>query len=282
MRILYLGDVMGRAGREAVTARLPGLRRDLALDFAVVNVENAAGGFGVTRAICDEVLDAGADCLVTGNHAFDQHKDIDVFDDERRLLRPLNFPEGNPGRGASMIETRGGGLVMVIQVQGQVFMGPTGDPVPPLEAALEPVRLGRDCDAIVVDVHAEATSEKYSVGHMLDGRVSLVAGSHTHVPTADAQVLPGGTAFQCDTGMCGDYDSVIGMDKTRIVERFATRLRGERPSPAMGAATLCGVFVETDDRTGLAVRCEPLRVGGRLSPVVPDGQQDAPREAQTS
>ena len=271
MRILYLGDVMGRSGREAVTDRLPALRRDLAADFVAVNAENAAGGFGLTRAIAEEMFGAGADCLLSGNHAFDQPKDLDLYDDEPRLLRPINFPDTNPGRGASMIPTPGGHMVMVIQMQGQVFMGPTGDPVPPLEAALEPVRLGRDCDAIVVDVHAEATSEKYSVGHMLDGRVSLVAGTHTHVPTADAQVLPGGTAFQCDVGMCGDYDSVIGMDKARIVERYATRMRGERPQPAGGEATLCGVFVVTDDRTGLALSCEPVRVGGRLAPALPRG-----------
>ena len=269
MRIAYLGDIVGRTGREAVAARLPGLRRDLALDLVVVNAENAAGGFGVTRAICDALFEAGADCLVTGNHAFDQREDQGHFDDEPRLLRPLNYPDANPGRGATMIPTRDGGMAMVIQLQGQLFMGPTGDLVPALEAALEPVRLGRDCDAILVDVHGEATSEKYSVGHLLDGRVSLVVGSHTHVPTADAQILPGGTAYQTDAGMCGDYDSVIGMNKGPIVERFVTRMRGERMQPASGEATVCGVVVETDPRTGLARSCEMLRVGGRLAQARP-------------
>ena len=269
MRIAYLGDVSGRSGRYAVAERLPGLRRDLALDFVVVNAENAAGGFGVTRAIADEMLDAGADCLVTGNHAFDQAKELDLFDDERRILRPLNFPASNPGRGQGMYPTRDGGMVMVIQVQGQLFMGPTGDVLPPLEAALEPVRLGRDCDAILVDVHAEATSEKYTIGHTLDGRVSLVVGSHTHVPTADAQVLAGGTAYQTDAGMCGDYDSVIGMNKGPIIEKFVTRMKGERMQPASGEATVCGVVAETDDRTGLARSCQMLRVGGRLAEAMP-------------
>ena len=269
MRIAYLGDIVGRSGREAVMDRLPGLRRDLSLDLVVVNAENAAGGFGVTRAIGEALFEAGADCLVTGNHAFDQQGDVGWFDDERRLLRPLNYPEGNPGRGQTMVPTPGGGLVMVIQLQGQLFMGPTGDLIPPLEAALEPVRLGRDCDAIVVDIHAEATSEKYALAHTLDGRVSLVVGSHTHVPTADAQVLPGGTAYQTDAGMCGDYDSVIGMNKGPIIERFASRMRGERMQPASGEATVCGVVVETDPRTGLATACEMLRVGGRLSQAVP-------------
>lgn len=269
MRIAYLGDIVGRSGREAVLDRLPGLRRALSLDLAVVNAENAAGGFGVTRAICEQLFEAGADLVVTGNHAFDQKNEHDYFEDERRLIRPLNYPDGNPGRGQAMVPTRDGGMALVIQLQGQLFMGPTGDVVPPLEAALEPVRLGRDCDAIVVDVHGEATSEKYSLGHLLDGRVSLVVGSHTHVPTADAQVLPGGTAYQTDAGMCGDYDSVIGMDKGPIVEKFVTRMRGERMQPASGEATVCGVVVETDDRTGLARSCQMLRVGGRLAEAVP-------------
>ena len=270
MRIAYLGDIMGRAGREAVLDRLPGLRRDLGLDFVLVNAENAAGGFGVTRGICDDLFAAGADALVTGNHAFDQQNDRDHFDDERRLLRPANFPDNNPGRGVGMFATREGAMVMVVQVQGQVFMGPTDHPLPALEAALEPVRLGRDADAILVDVHAEATSEKMTLGHLLDGRVTLVAGTHTHVPTADAQVLPGGTAYQTDLGMCGDYDSCIGMDKGPIMEAYVTRMKGKRPNPASGEATVCGVVVETDPRTGLATACAPLRVGGRLAETVPE------------
>ncbi|MBB4658210.1 TIGR00282 family metallophosphoesterase [Parvularcula dongshanensis] len=269
MRIAFLGDIMGRTGREAVIERLPQLRRDLRLDFVVVNVENAAGGFGVTRTICDDVLAAGADCLTTGNHAYDQKNDVDHFDDERRLLRPANFPPSNPGRGAGMYPLPDGRMVLVVQVHGQRFMNPMDDMVPALERALSDVKMGREADAIVVDVHAEATSEKYSVGHYLDGRVSLVVGTHTHVPTADVQVFPGGTAFQADAGMCGDYDSVIGMDKGVILEGFVSKMRGPRMQPASGPATVCGIVVETDDRTGLALRAAPLRVGGRLAEALP-------------
>jgi metallophosphoesterase (TIGR00282 family) len=269
VRLLYLGDIVGRSGRTAVIEHLPALRRDLALDFVVVNAENAAGGFGLTAQIADDLFEAGTDCITTGNHAFDQRDEHQLYDDERRVLRPANFPASNPGRGAGLYATRDGYQVLVVQVQGQLFMGPTDHIVPAMERELEGVKLGREVDAVIVDVHAEATSEKYSVGHWLDGRVSLVVGTHTHVPTADVQVLPGGTAYQTDAGMCGDYDSVIGMEKTVPVESFLTRMRGSRMQPAAGPATVCGVFVETDPRTGLAVRAEPVRVGGRLAQSLP-------------
>jgi metallophosphoesterase (TIGR00282 family) len=264
---------MGRAGRNAVAERLPGLRRDLSLDFVVVNAENAAGGFGINEEIARDLFDAGADCLVTGNHAFDQRDSHELFEDERRLLRPANFPANNPGRGSGLYESASGHRVLVVQVQGQVFMSPVGDLPPALERELEGAELGREVDAIIVDVHAEACSEKYSVGHFLDGRVSAVVGSHTHIPTADVQVLPGGTAFQSDAGMCGDYDSVIGMEKGTILERFTTKMKLGRMQPAAGEASVCGLLVETDPRTGLAVLAEPLRIGGRLSEALPAGLQ---------
>jgi len=269
LRLLYLGDVFGRSGRTAVTERLPGLKRDLGIDFVVVNGENAAGGFGITRDIAFDIFDAGADCIVTGNHAFDQRDELGLFDEERRLLRPANFPRSNPGRGAGLYETRDGQRVLVIQVQGQVFMAPVDDVPPAIERELEGIQLGRDVDAIIIDVHGEANSEKYSVGHWLDGQVSLVVGSHTHIPTADTQVLPGGTAFQADAGMCGDYDSVIGAEKSAVVETFLTKIRNGRRQPAAGEATLSGVIVDTDPKTGLAISAMPLRIGGRLAPSVP-------------
>ena len=269
MRLLYLGDIMGRSGRTAVIERLPGLRRELRLDFVIANAENAAGGFGITAQIVDDLLASGVDCIVTGNHAFDQREEIGVYDEERRLLRPANFPPANPGRGAGLYDTADGSRVLVIQVHGQRFMAPMDDMPPAIERELDGIELGRDADAIVVDVHAEATSEKYSVAQWLDGRVSAVVGSHTHVPTADLQILPQGTAFQADAGMCGDYDSVIGMEKSGPLTSFLTKIRAGRMQPAAGPATICGVFVETDPRTGLAVRAEPLRLGGRLSQAVP-------------
>ncbi|MEM9837822.1 MAG: TIGR00282 family metallophosphoesterase [Pseudomonadota bacterium] len=269
MRILYLGDVMGRSGRTAVAERLRDLRRDLALDFVVVNAENAAGGFGITRSISEDLFDAGTDCIVTGNHAYDQRDEVGFFEDEHRILRPANFPRSNPGRGSGLYETESGYRVLVVQVQGQLFMGPVDSMPPAIERELEGIELGREADAIIVDVHGEATSEKYSVGHWLDGRVSMVVGSHTHIPTADVQVFPGGTAFQADAGMCGDYDSVIGMEKSGPVTSFLTKMRGPRMQPAAGPATLCGLVVETDPRTGLAISAEPLRLGGRLSQALP-------------
>lgn len=213
MRIAVIGDVMGRSGRTALLERLPGLRRKYALDFVVVNAENAAGGFGVTPRICEDLLEAGADVLTTGNHAYDQRDDIAIFDSEPRLLRPANFPSSNPGRGSGMFQDAEGRNVLVVHAQGQRGMFPIDDPCAAVDRELDGVKLGREADAVIVDFHAEATSEKYSMGHYLDGRASLVVGTHTHVPTADDQILVNGTGFITDLGMTGDYDSVIGMEK---------------------------------------------------------------------
>lgn len=269
MRLLFCGDLVGRSGREVVLQHLPELRRSLNLDFIVVNGENAAAGFGITRKICDDVFAAGADVISGGNHSWDQREALTFIDAEPRLLRPLNYPPGTPGRGAGVFSA-GGRKVLVINVMGRVFMDPLDDPFRAVEQELARHRLGSTVDAIIVDVHAEASSEKMAMGHFLDGRVSLVVGTHTHIPTADAQLLPGGTAYQTDAGMCGDYDSVIGMDKRVPLERFTRKLPTERMSAAQGPGTLCAVFVETDDRTGLARRIEPLRLGGRLSEQRPE------------
>ena len=269
MRILFLGDMVGRTGREAVFARLPGLVEDHALDFVVVNGENAAGGFGINERILEETLDAGADVVTTGNHAFDQKEALAFADRQPRFLRPANWPAGTPGRGSALFESRAGHRVLVANVMGRVFVQPDlDDPFPAVERLLDGVVLGRDVDAIVIDVHAEATSEKQCLAHFVDGRASLVVGTHTHVPTADHQILVGGTAYMSDAGMCGDYDSSLGMDKEEPLNRFLTKLPRGRYEPASGEATVCGVCVETG-ANGLAERIEPLRLGGRLSPVVP-------------
>jgi hypothetical protein len=269
MRIAAFGDIVGRSGRRALIEKLPGLRRRLALDFVVVNAENAAGGFGVTAAICEALLEAGADVLTTGNHAFDQRDEIDIFTSEPRLLRPLNFPKSNPGCGAGLYPTTDGRNVLVLHAQGQVSMHPSDDPFAAVDAALAGAVLGRDADAIIVDFHAEATSEKQAMGHYLDGRASLVFGTHTHAPTADHRILAGGSAYITDLGMCGDYDSVIGMEKTEPLNRFLTKMPAQRFQPAAGDATLCGVIVETDEKTGLATSIEPLRLGGALAETAP-------------
>ena len=270
MKLLFLGDVMGRAGRKAVVAELPRLRRDLALDFVVVNGENASGGMGLTGPHATELLAAGADCLTLGDHAFDQREMLGFIETEPRILRPLNYAKAAPGQGARLFDAPGGRKVFVAQALGQVFMKrPFDDPFSALDAALKAAPLGGRANAVIVDVHAEATSEKMAVGHWCDGRASLVVGTHTHVPTADAQILARGAAYQTDAGMCGDYDSVIGMDKLEPISRFVTGMAKVRFTPAEGAATLSGVYVETDDASGRALRVAPLRVGGRLAPALP-------------
>jgi metallophosphoesterase (TIGR00282 family) len=272
MNLLFCGDLVGRAGRDVVVERLPGLRRDLALDFVIANGENAAGGFGITQKICQELYQAGVDCITTGNHVWDQKETMAFIASDPKLLRPANFPEGTPGKGAAQYQTQRGKKVVVINLMGRLFMDPLDDPFHQIEELLSTYRLGGNADAIVLDFHGEATSEKMAMGHLVDGRVSLTVGTHTHVPTADHQVLPKGSAYQSDAGMCGDYDSVIGMEKTTPIARFTKKLPTERLSAATGPGTLCGIFVETDDRTGLAKRVEPVRIGGRLSQAVPQIQ----------
>jgi 2',3'-cyclic-nucleotide 2'-phosphodiesterase len=270
MRLLFCGDVVGRSGREVVTAHLPRLRRELGLDFVVVNGENAAGGFGITEKICAELYEAGADVITTGNHVWDQRETVGFIDRHPRLQRPQNFPAGTPGRGIGVYPAANGRKVLVLSVMGRLFMDPLDDPFACVERELAQHRLAGTADAIIVDVHAEATSEKMAMGHLLDGRVSLVVGTHTHVPTADHQILPKGTAYQTDAGMCGDYDSVIGMDKEEPLNRFLRKIPLGRFTPATGPATVAGIAVLTDNETGLARKIAPVRIGGRLEPAWPE------------
>ncbi len=269
MRLLFLGDLVGRSGRNAAVEQLPGLIEANSVDFVVVNGENAARGFGITEEILQDVVDAGADVVTTGNHIWDQRETLVYIERQNRLLRPLNFPPGTPGRGAHLYTARNGAQVLVINAMGRIFMDSLDDPFAAVEAALEACPLRQVADAIVIDMHAEATSEKQAMGHFVDGRASLVVGTHTHVPTADYQILSGGTAYMSDAGMCGDYDSVLGMEKEEPINRFLRKIPSARFAPAMGEATVCGVAVEIDDATGLATAIEPLRIGGRLSPALP-------------
>lgn len=270
MRILFVGDVVGRAGRSIVAEHLPGMIRDWALDLVVVNGENSAGGFGITEAIYQELIDAGADAITLGNHAWDQREALVFIERAPRLVRPANFPKGTPGRGAALIDTKNGKRALVLNAIGRVFMTPFDDPFAVLNSELETCRLGEAADAVVVDFHCEASSEKQAIGHFCDGRASLVVGTHTHVPTADHQILSGGTAYMTDAGMTGDYDSIIGMQKEEPLRRFTSGIPSGRFEPAIGAATLSGVAVETDDASGLALRIAPVRIGGRLAPASPE------------
>jgi metallophosphoesterase (TIGR00282 family) len=270
MKILFCGDLVGRAGREVVLQNLPGLREELGLDLVVVNAENAAHGFGLTGKICDELFEVGADAITTGNHVWDQREIVSYIDANPRLVRPINYAAGTPGQGASVIKLHDGRSVLVVNAMCRLFMELLDDPFVAIDTVLNQHPLGSAVDAILIDIHGEATSEKAALAHISDGRASVVVGTHTHVPTADAQVLPGGTAFQSDAGMCGDYDSVIGMKKDIAVARFRSKLVSERLSPATGPATLCALYVETDDKTGLATRAAPLVLGGRLRPAWPN------------
>ncbi|HSY56028.1 MAG TPA: TIGR00282 family metallophosphoesterase [Bradyrhizobium sp.] len=269
MRILFVGDVVGRSGRNAVAEHLPKMIRDWSLDLVVVNGENAAGGFGITEAIYQELLDAGADAITLGNHAWDQREALVFIERAPRLVRPANFPKGTPGRGAALIDTRGGKRALIVNAIGRVFMTPFDDPFASVGRELEACPLREAADAVVVDFHGEASSEKQAIGFFCDGRASLVVGTHTHVPTADHQILAGGTAYMTDAGMTGDYDSIIGMQKDEPMRRFTSGIPSTRFEPALGVATLSGVAVETDDATGLAVKVAPVRMGGRLEPALP-------------
>jgi metallophosphoesterase (TIGR00282 family) len=268
MNILILGDLLGRAGREAALAAIPDLKRRLAVDFLAVNAENASHGFGLAPEMAEALFAAGADAITLGNHAWDRREIIPYIAQEKRLLRPLNFPPGTPGAGAALLTLPDGRRVLLAQVMGRLFMDALDCPFQAMEELLRRHRLGNGIDAILVDFHGEATSEKMAFGHAFDGRVSAVVGTHTHVPTADHQILPGGTGFTADLGMCGDYDSVIGMGKEAATARFVKKMPGERLAPAEGVASVCGAFIQTKT-DGRCLRIEPVRLGGRLSPAMP-------------
>jgi metallophosphoesterase (TIGR00282 family) len=270
LKIVYLGDLVGRSGRNIVADKLPEIKERLKPDAIIVNGENAAAGFGITEKIATELFNLGVDVISTGNHVWDQ-KDIKSYiNTEPRVIRPINYPEGTPGKGSIIIEDKRGRRALIINVMGRVFMDPLDDPFKVVDQELKKHRLGATVNFALVDIHAEATSEKMAMGQYLDGRVSVVIGTHSHIPTADAQIFDGGTAYQTDAGMCGDYNSVIGMDKAEPINRFTKKLRGDRYSPALGDGTLCGVYIESDDKTGLATRIDPIRMGPRLIETFPD------------
>jgi metallophosphoesterase (TIGR00282 family) len=269
MRILFLGDVVGRAGREAAAAALARLKPELRIDLAIVNGENASHGFGLAPEMARALFIAGADVITLGNHAWDRKEITAYIAETPRLIRPLNFPPGTPGAGSATVELPDGRKAVVLNAMGRLFMDPLDCPFRGTAVELARHRLGASVQAIVIDFHAEATSEKMAFAHSFDGQVSLVVGTHTHCPSADHQILPGGTAFQSDAGMCGDYDSVIGMTKEPAATRFWRKTPGERLNPAEGEATICGLLLITDDTTGLAQQIHPIRLGGRLSQAMP-------------
>lgn len=270
MRILFIGDVMGRSGRDALAKHLPDLRARLKPDVVIVNGENAAHGIGITSDICKEFYAIGTDVITTGNHVWDQREIIPYIDRDPKLLRPINYPKGTPGKGFVVHQTPGGQKILVINAMARLFMDAMDDPFAAVNDLLGTYPLGGMVNAIFLDFHGEASSEKMAMAHYLDGRISVVVGTHTHCPTADVQIFDGGTAYQTDAGMTGDYNSVIGMKREVPIHRFTRKMASERLSPAEGEGTVCGLFVETDNKTGLALNAGAVRIGPRLKPELPD------------
>ena len=270
MRILFFGDIVARSGREGLAKHLSSLKNQLKPDVTIVNAENAAGGFGLNDKIAQDFYKLGVDCLTTGNHIWDQKELVSTIDRDPKLLRPLNYPDGTPGRGSYLHSLPGGRKILIVNVMARLFMQPVlDDPFVATEKLLATHRLGHTVQSIFIDFHGEATSEKMAFAHVFDGRVSAILGTHTHVPTADDQILSKGTAYMSDVGMCGDYDSVIGMKKELSIWKFTRKIPGERMAPAEGEATVCGALIVTDDASGLATSIEPIRLDGRLKPRMP-------------
>ncbi len=259
MKIVYCGDIVGRPGREAVLNNIKKLKDEYKFDVFVANVDNAAHGFGATPGICRDLLNGGVTALVTGDHVWNQREILPFLDECKQIVRPLNYSDTLSGKGAREIMLANGKKILVVEVVGRLFMEAVDCPAQAMDKLLKLYTLGRNIDAIFVDIHAEATAEKISFGHFLDGRVSAVIGSHTHVPTSDTMILPNGTAYQTDAGMCGDYSGVIGFEKEEPIARLNRRFTGNRLVPCKGSGSFWGTFVETDDKTGLAVRIEQIK-----------------------
>ena len=260
MKIFYCGDIVARSGREVVLENMVKIKEEYKPDVVILNVENAAHGFGVTAGICRDFLEKGADILVTGNHFLNQRDIIPFLDSCKVIIRPANIPENNPGRGFVKYELPNGQTILVVQLLGRLFMEAVDCPVQTIDNILKNYTLGQNINAVFVDIHAEASSEKMSLAYYLDGRVSCVAGTHTHVPTADARVLPEGTAYITDVGMCGNYDSVLGFDKEAPINRLRRHFTADRLTPAVGKGILFGILVETDDKTGLAKNISQIKI----------------------
>lgn len=267
MKILFFGDVVGRSGRDGLAQHLPELKTRLKPDVIIANAENAASGSGITAKIAEELFGMGIDCLTSGNHVWGQRELLTAIDREPRILRPLNYPEGTPGRGFYLHAMPGGRKLLIVNVMARLFMEPVlDDPFAAAEKLIAAHKLSGNLQ-IFVDFHGEATSEKMAFAHTFDGRVSAVVGTHTHVPTADEQILPQGTGYLTDTGMCGDYDSIVGMKKNVAIWRFTRKTPSpEKKSPAEGPATVCGVLITTNDANGLTTDINPVRIGGKLRP----------------
>ena len=256
---------MGPSGREAVKKYLPDLVKEKNIGFVIVNGENAADpGVGITKKISEEFFNLGVDVITTGNHVWDQKEAMDYIIKEKRLLRPFNLVEGSPGKGYGIFFSKNNKKVAVLNLMGNIYMKKCNDVFESAKNFIKSIKLKEDADFIVVDMHAEITSEKMAMGHLFDGKATMVVGTHTHVPTLDFRILDKGTAYQSDTGMCGDYNSVIGMNKENSLKRFFKDPSAKRHYPSLGEATVSGLLVEGEDKTGLAKSVNPIILGGSL------------------
>ena len=256
---------MGPSGRKAILDNLPSLIKKKKIDFVIVNGENAADpGVGITKKNAEEFFSAGTDVITTGNHVWDQKETMNFITSEKRLLRPENLIKGSPGTGTGIFNSKNNKKVAVINLMGNIFMKKCEDVFEVAKKFIQMIKLKRDADFIIVDLHGEITSEKMAMGYFFDGKTTMVVGTHTHIPTADARILNNGTAYISDLGMCGDYDSVIGLEKTKTLERFKKKTPVGHISPASGEATLSAVFVEIDDSNGLAKSIQSIIIGGQL------------------
>ena len=262
MNILILGDVIGASGREAIIKKLPNLIKQKKIDFVIVNGENAADpGVGITKKNVEEFFKAGTDVITTGNHIWDQTETMKFITSEERLLRPQNLVEGSPGKGFGIYNSKNNRKVAVINLMGNIFMKKCDDVFEAAKRFIQNVKLKKDADFIVVDMHGEITSEKMAMGYLFDGKATMLVGTHTHVPTSDYRIMEKGTAYQTDIGMCGDYNSVIGMNRDNSLKRFIKDPSGKKHYPAYGEATISGLMVIADNETGLANKVEPIVLG---------------------
>jgi metallophosphoesterase (TIGR00282 family) len=265
MNILILGDIMGPSGREAIIEKLPNLIKKKKIDFVIVNGENAADpGVGITKKNTEEFFKAGADVITTGNHVWDQKETMEFITSEKRLLRPQNLAKGSPGNGFGIFNSKNNKKVAVINLMGNIYMKKCDDVFECAKKFIENVKLKKDADFIIVDFHGEITSEKMAMGHLFDGKATMLVGTHTHVPTSDYRIMEKGTAYQTDIGMCGDYDSVIGMNKDNSIKKFFKDPSAIKHYPALGEATISGLMVVADNKTGLANKVEPIVLGALL------------------
>ena len=262
MKILFLGDVVGRSGREAIQGNLKEIQRQNQIDFTIVNGENAAGGFGITEDICKDFYSAGVNVITTGNHLWDQKEISKYIDQDNHLLKPYNSPEGTPGIGFNTYNIVENKKIVVVNMLGNIFMKSVDNPFLKMDEVLKKIDYDNNISFIFVDFHAEATSEKVAMGHYLDGRVTAVIGTHQHIPTSDTCILEKGTAYQTDAGMCGDYNSVIGMKKEPVIKRFLGEDTKSRFSPSLGVATICGVIIESNSDDFLAKKIVSIKVNG--------------------